>query len=118
MTVRKIRKADRAAIAGSLMLTPMVMAMRIPLMAAENGGVHGMGKEARRAILEKNAAFAQGVVAAQLSLVQSAADFWTDVFAGKTPALISGVAAERSILAALGPASRAVNANYRRLSPK
>ncbi|QPC88073.1 hypothetical protein GA830_15935 [Mesorhizobium sp. NBSH29] len=117
MTIRKSRKASRAGsdLAANLMLAPMVAAMRLPLMAADTSG---MGKETQRAIQEKSDAFAEGIVAAQMSLIDSAGSFWTDALSGKVPALWSGEAVERSLRAALVPAGKRVKANYRRLSPK
>jgi hypothetical protein len=56
------------------------------------------------------------LAAAQLSLMRSAAVFWFFVAAGRTPDLLNGMAAERSIRAAMKPAQRRVRANYRRLS--
>jgi hypothetical protein len=53
-----------------------------------------------------------------MSFLQSASRFWPEILAGRTPSLFNGVAAERSISAALKPASRTVKANFRRLSNK
>jgi hypothetical protein len=69
-------------------------------------------------VQEKANAVAEGALAAQMALWQSAARFWPEVFSGRTPSLLNGVAVERSISAALKPASRAVKANFRRLSSK
>jgi hypothetical protein len=106
-----------AAIAFDLMLAPMVIAMRLPLMASERRDGKFLGAEAWRAITEKNVALAEGVLAAQLSLMRSATIFWFDPFAGRKPSL-SGRAAARSAQAALKPTSRRVKANFRRLSRK
>ncbi|PSJ63856.1 hypothetical protein [Pseudaminobacter soli (ex Li et al. 2025)] len=106
-----------AAIAFDLMLAPMVIAMRLPLMAKETRDGKLVGAEAWRAIVEKNAALAEGIWAAQFSLMRSATIFWFDVFAGRKPSRPAG-AISRSAQAALKPASRRVKANFRRLSSK
>jgi uncharacterized membrane protein YjjB (DUF3815 family) len=111
-------KRQTATIAGNLMLAPMVAAMRLPTMLNEDRSANPWGTETLRAITEKNAALAEGMVAAQMSLIQSASGFWFDVFSGRTPSLFSGAAADRAVQAALKPASRRVRANYRRLSSK
>lgn len=104
-------------IAGDLMLAPMVAAMRLPLMAAEARG-SSFQTETVRAITEKTAAASEGFFAAQMSLFGSAMKFWPELMSGRAPSLFSGVAAERSVNAALRPVSRRVKANFRRLSKK
>ena len=118
MTSRGNRNAtrDTVTIAGNLMLAPMVAAMRLPLMAGEHRGVTMLGLETQRAITEKTAAIAEGMFAAQMSLIQSAWRFWPEVLSGKTPSVLNGVAAERSMNAALKPAGRKVKANFKRLA--
>ncbi len=118
MANRSSRRATRetATIAGNLMLAPMVAAMRLPLMASESRDTNFFGVETQRAIVEKNAAIAEGIYAAQLSLFHSVWRFWPEVFSGRTPSVLNGVAAERSVNAALKPASRKVKANFKRLA--
>ena len=113
----KSRKRD-SALAASLMLSPWVMAMRLPLMAREAGAVGKVGAETMRAVTEKSAAMAEGVAAAQMAMAGAMLSFWPDVAAGRVPALMTGVAAEQSVRAALKPAGRRVRANYRRLSSR
>jgi hypothetical protein len=114
---RGSRRSDRAAgaLAGSLMLAPAVMALRAPLLAAEAGGLDPWRMETARAVSEKMAAAAEGMVAAQLSLVRSTSTFWLELYSGSTPALLNGIALERAMHAALKPAGRRVKKNYRRL---
>lgn len=104
------------ASAGALMLAPMVAMMRLPLMAAEAGNSGKWAAESALAVNEKMAAIAEGAFAAHMSLLGSAAQFWPEVLAGKTPSVLTGAAVERSLHAALAPASRRVRANFRRLS--
>ncbi|MFU0503303.1 hypothetical protein [Pseudaminobacter sp. NGMCC 1.201702] len=92
--------------------------MRLPLMAFEPRSANSWGLETVRAISEKNVALAEGVTAAQLSLLQSATGFWFDIWMGRAPGLLNSVAIERSMRAALKPAGLRVKANYRRLSRK
>lgn len=120
MKKSRLMKAQRqsTAIAGSLMLAPMVMAMRLPVMATEARTGKMLKGESMTAVTEKTAAMAEGMVAAQMSYLQSAMQFWPEVMSGKTPSVLNGVAAQRSVTAALRPASKRVKANYRRLSTK
>lgn len=118
--MRKISRNRRraAGIGADLMLSPLVVMMRMPLMAMDAKSGNPWSTEMARAVNEKMVATVEGVFAAQMSLLQSASRFWPEVFSGRTPSLLSGVAAERSVSAALKPASRAVKANFRRLSTK
>ncbi len=110
------RATDAVAMAQALSLAPMVVAMRLPLMAAEHGSTRPWATETARAVSEKNTALAEGMLAAQMSMLRSVWSFWPEVLSGRTPSMLNGVAAEQSINAALKPASRTVKANYRRLS--
>src|SRR5262245_35249582 len=120
MATRKTRTLKRSGtLASELMLAPMVMWMRMPLLAAEARAQSGLpGAETIQAVTEKGLATAQGVAAAQMSMASSAMRFWPELLAGRTPSVLSGVAAERALHAALRPAGRKVKANYRRLSAK
>ena len=119
MTMRTRKTArDGMSIAAELMLAPMVMSMRLPMMAMEKRTSTDPGVETLRAINEKSSALAEGALAAQLSLMQSAAQFWPELLSGRTPSTLNGVAAELAMHAALKPAGRTVKANYRRLSSK
>jgi hypothetical protein len=100
----------------ALMLAPAVALMRLPLMAEEAQA--GAGVETARAISEKTAAMAEGVVAAHLSMLGSLADFWPEVLAGRIPSILDGRALQKSMEAALEPAGRRVKANFSRLSRK
>lgn len=99
-----------------MMLAPAVAMMRLPSLLDEGGSP--LGKETFAAVAEKAFAVVEGVGAAQLSLFGSILRFWPDVWAGRTPALLSGAAAESLVEAALKPSGRRVRANYRRLSRK
>lgn len=112
------RQATSQTIAGDLMLAPMVAAMRMPMLAAEAQRLYPWRAESTRAVMEKIAATSEGITAAQLAYLRSFSSFWPEIFSGKTPSLLSGVAAERSVNAALKPASRRVKANFKRLSAK
>ncbi|BCM20223.1 hypothetical protein [Mesorhizobium sp. J8] len=114
---RKTRGARKAAlIGGDLMLAPMVVMMRMPLLVAEAQSDRKLGRETVRAFTEKTTAVAQGAIAAQVSLLQSAARFWPEVLSGRIPSLVNGEATRKSLDAALKPAGRTVRANFRRLS--
>lgn len=117
-TTKSQRALEAVAIGNNLMLAPLVAMMRLPLMAADAQNGRSWSPETARAMSEKTMAMAEGAFAAQMALLQSTTRFWPEVFSGRMPSLFSGVAAERSISAALKPASRAVKANFRRLSTK
>jgi hypothetical protein len=114
---RKPSRSRRAAgaLAGNLMLAPTVMALRAPLLAAEAAKLDPWRVETSRAVGEKLAAATEGMVAAQLSLVRSSSYFWLELWGGRTPSLLNGVALERAVHAALKPAGRQVKKNYQRL---
>jgi hypothetical protein len=117
-TTRSRRTLKAAAIGQDLMLAPLVAMMRLPLMAADAQNGLPWGAETARAVNEKTVAMADGMFAAQSAWLQSASRSWPEVFSGRTPSLFNGIAAKRSISAALKPASRTVKANFRRLSTK
>ena len=111
------RKTKTAPIATEgLLLAPMVALMRTPLLANEARYPGTGAAESMAAIGEKIAATAEGILAAQMSLLVSFAQFWPEVLAGKTPSLLSGSAIERSIKASLVPTRRRGKANFQRLS--
>lgn len=120
MRNRRLTGASRqsTAIAGNLMLAPMVMAMRLPLIAMEANGGSLMRGESLTAVTEKAAALAEGIFAAQMSYFRSAMLFWPEILSGRTPSMLNGAAAHRSATAALCPASRRVRSNFRRLATK
>ena len=113
ISAKSVRAAS--ALTGNLMLTPAVAFLRLPLLAEEAGGINPWRVEPTRAMTEKAAAAMEGVVAAQLSLVQSASRFWFEALSGRTPSLLNGVAMERAVHAALAPSGRKVRTNYKRL---
>jgi hypothetical protein len=115
-SVRVRPGAETASIVGDLMLAPMVALMRLPLMATETQHGAALRTETNRAVSEKLAAVAEGLMSAQISVMQSVLRFWPEVLSGRAPSMLTGVAMERSVQAALTPASRRVKANYRRLS--
>jgi len=110
------RRRDRSGPIGGLMLSPLVASLRMPILLSEASSLGNTGAETARAMSEKAAAAAEGLVAAQVSIANSMLSFWPEMLSGQVPALLSGVAAERSLRAAMVPASRRVRANYKRLS--
>ena len=111
---RSVRAA--AALTGNLMLAPAVIAMRLPMLTAEANSSNPYRVETTRAVTEKMSAMVEGALAAQMAFAQAAIQFWPEVWSGRTPALLSGVAADRAMRAALLPSGRAVKSNHRRLS--
>jgi hypothetical protein len=108
---------NAAEVSSNLMLAPMVMWLRMPLLASEaNAGAGGV--ETMRAVSEKGMAMAQGMAAAQVSVAGAAMRFWPELLSGRTPSMLNGVAVEQALHAALKPAGKTVKANYRRLSAR
>lgn len=104
--------------ANPFLLSPMVAMMRLPILAEEASRQTPWRGETGRAVAEKLLAAVDGAFAAQMSMAGSMAAFWPEVMAGRTPSMLNGVAVERSLNAALRPASRKVRANFRRLSQR
>ncbi|MRG56997.1 hypothetical protein GF108_15580 [Phyllobacterium sp. SYP-B3895] len=100
-----------------LQLASMVIAMRVPMMMLEAMSEKGGGAETHRAVSEKVAASVDGVVSAQISLMNSAATFWFDVMRGRSPASLVSEAANKAAAAALRPGRKTLQANYKRLVP-
>lgn len=120
MKSHRLIRASRQSttVAGNLMLAPMVMAMRLPLIAMEANGGSLMRGESLTAVTEKGAALAEGIFAAQMSCFRSAMLFWPEILSGRTPSMLTGAAMQKSATAALRPASRRVRSNFRRLATK
>lgn len=106
------------AIAAGFMLAPAVAMLRLPLMTAESEALSPRHGETTRAVSEKLAASAEGLFAAQLSMIGALAGFWPELMSGKVPSVLNGVAVQQCMEAALRPASRKVKANFRRLSER
>jgi hypothetical protein len=93
-----------------------VIARRMPVlwwaMAAPNAARQG---EVARMVTEKNAAFVEGLIAAQFQAGREALDFWTRAMTGRNGHDAVAQSASRILSAAAGPATRRVKANARRL---
>lgn len=111
------RRKNSTAIAADLMFAPMVMAMRMPILAAEAQKI-GPPTETIRATTEKMAAFAEGAAAAQITYAKAMWSFWPSVMSGRSPAALVSDATTRAINAGLRPSSREVKSNFQRLSGK
>ena len=103
------------ASARDLMLAPMVIAMRMPVLFAE--AAHGtlVRREANRAVSEKLVAGVEGAMAMQASMMRSALDFWPAVMRGKDPRHLVAGSVVKAGHEALKPASRTVRNNFDRL---
>ena len=110
------KKARRAsgAVARDLMLAPAVIAMRLPIMAAEAASGSG-ARETSGAVTEKMAAFAEGVAAAQLAWFRSAMLLLLAFAAAASPVAPLVEMADDIAAAALKPAGKQVRRNHRRL---
>jgi len=97
------------------MLVPAVMAMRMPLLAAEAAS-SSLRAETADAFAEKVTALAEGAVAAQLAWVTSAMTLPLALMTARSPLAPLIDMAEDVASAALGPAGRQVRKNHRRLT--
>lgn len=101
-----------------LMLAPLVVAQRAPLLWLEMCGLGGGSRETERMFEEKFAAVAEGVMAVQVEMQsiwwQSTLAIWQGI---RPPSLMQ--TGTRLTNAALRPAARRVKSNAKRLaSPK
>ncbi|MCB1383632.1 MAG: hypothetical protein KDJ73_12030 [Notoacmeibacter sp.] len=108
-------KLTGGAPARDLMLTPMVIAMRMPVLLAE--AAHGSitRPEANRAVNEKVLAGFQGTVAMHASMMRSVIEFWPSVMRGRHPGGLVAGSVVKAGNEALRPASRTVRSNFDRL---
>jgi hypothetical protein len=98
-----------------LMLAPVVMAQRVPLLWLELFGIRTGQRESERMVQEKMAAVAEGAIAMQVEMQrlwwQSSLAMWQGA---RPPGLMQS--GSRLAHAALKPAARRVKSNVRRLS--
>jgi hypothetical protein len=115
--VDRRRAAKQVALAENLMLAPIVMAMRFPVMAAEAAeSALGGRSESAGAVAEKVKAMADGMAAAQLAWMKGAMLFpWSLAKAASPSGALMDMAGDIA-LAALQPAAKQVRLNHRRLS--
>jgi hypothetical protein len=100
-----------------LMLAPLVVAQRTPLLWLEMFGLGGGSRETERMVHEKLAAVAEGSVAVQIEMQriwwQSSLALWQGV---RPPTMMQS--GKRLADAALQPAARRVKSNVKRLSTR
>jgi len=98
-----------------LMLAPLVVAQRAPLLWLEMFGLGGGSRETERMVEEKFAAVAEGAIAVQVEMHsiwwQSALAIWQGAH---PPTMMQS--GRRLANAALKPAARRVKSNVKRLS--
>jgi hypothetical protein len=98
-----------------LMLAPVVMAQRVPLLWLELFGMSTGPRESERMVQEKMAAVAEGAMAMHVEMQrlwwQSSLAMWQGV---RPPSLMQS--GSRLAHAALKPAAKRVKSNVRRLS--
>lgn len=117
MTKAKRRAAAQAALAQNLMLAPMVMAMRMPIMAAEAARSAVGGKsESAGAVSEKWQAMGEGIAAAQIAWFKGALLLPLSLATAASPAGPLMDMANDIAVAALQPAAKKVRLNHRRLT--
>ncbi|PHP67489.1 hypothetical protein CSC94_07215 [Zhengella mangrovi] len=98
-----------------LLLAPLVISLRLPVLFAEAAGGSLCQGEARKAVAEKVRAGIEGLWEAQFSLWRSTMEFWPHVLAGRHPADLVANSVTRASKAAVRPASKTVRRNYDRL---
>ncbi|MGB3500966.1 MAG: hypothetical protein WBA44_05025 [Mesorhizobium sp.] len=91
------------------------MALRVPILGAEAGGLRP-AREMQKAVNEKAAAFAEGLVDAQLAWFQASMMLPFAFAKARSPMAPWLDMAEAVASAALAPSARRVKSNLRRLS--
>ncbi len=115
-TKRRKRRAVKST-AAKLALAPLVIAHRLPILAAEAAKSPFGGRETRKAASEKLAAATEGALAAQREAGATLVRFWLGALMGTKPSPGQmSRAAGRVVDAALAPAGKRVSANAKRLS--
>jgi truncated hemoglobin YjbI len=109
------RRRSRPPIATIATLAPAVVALRLPALMAEAMSHAGPRPETTRALTEKMAATAEGVMAMQLSLVTAGFRAWGQMMAGSFDQAGLHRAHAAAVDAALKPMARRVSANLKRL---
>jgi hypothetical protein len=110
------RRRKRTVDVPAAMLAPAIVWMRMPILIAEALTPGRSKPESLRAVSEKVAAAAEGVIAAQMAVGESLWRGWFDLAAGKPAATVANDAIHRATRAAERPVNRKLRANYRRLS--
>jgi hypothetical protein len=102
-----------------LMLAPMVVAARLPILWQEAMTLHPKDRhETRRMFSEKLVATQEGIVAAQVAFGHAMFESWTALAFGQMPKATPRRTAQAMMQASLAPAARKVQANMKRLSGK
>jgi truncated hemoglobin YjbI len=109
------RRRSRPPIATIATLAPAVVALRLPALMAEAMSHAGPRPETTRALTEKMAATAEGVMAMQLSLVTAGFRAWGQMMTGSFDQAGLHRAHAAAVDAALKPMARRVSANLKRL---
>jgi hypothetical protein len=115
------RRSVRAeiAIAENLMLVPLVVGLRMPILVAEATGSLLSGRpESIGAVNEKVSSLAEGMVAAQLAWARGAMTLPLALAGASSPMMPVADLIRSMALAALEPAGRQVRLNHRRLSKR
>ncbi len=107
-------KASGHAMLSDLILAPLVVMQRLPVIWAESLMPHGSRPESDRMVREKVAAVAEGIVAAQVEMHRMLVQATLDAMVGKRPPSPAAATA-RLASAALRPSARRVKANAKRL---
>ena len=109
------KRRPRSQIDANLLLAPMVIWLRMPLLIGEAAQAGIGGVEGARAVGEKLEAAVEGIFAAQLSIWSSAINFWPSVVVGTAPSTLIARSFEDFTQAVVAPSGRRVRANYLRL---
>ena len=101
----------------SLLLAPIVVSQRLPLLWLEAMGFASPGrKESERMVTEKVDAMSEGVVAAQMQMVRTSIAINTAFWTGQSPVAAAIRGTQRVARAAVLPGHRKMRSNIKRLS--
>ncbi|MEL6921938.1 MAG: hypothetical protein AAFO77_13130 [Pseudomonadota bacterium] len=106
--------------ADMMVLAPLVVALRMPLLIWEMATPHfaryRANGEGNTAVIEKSAVVFESYGAMQAEIMQSWSRIWLGVMAGDVPsASVISHAVQDIVDAGMEPAAKRVRANYRRL---
>jgi hypothetical protein len=113
---RAVVRAPISEAYADLMLAPLVVAARLPILWQEALTFDPKARpETRRMVAEKLAAAQEGIVAAQVAFGQAMFEGWAAMAFGQPAPSTPRRIAHSMVAASLSPAARKVKANVRRL---
>ncbi len=102
-----------------LLLAPMVVTQRLPLLWLESFGFSGSGqRESERMVSEKIEAVSEGFMAANWVIMSTSIAVGAAMMTGSSPSAAAIRGYRKMTHAAVRPSAKRVRSNFRRLSAK